>query len=215
MTTTALSSRPAWIVQRTIAAFAAIATALLGACGTEDHHTTNPAISTVPETKPIALRWGTFQGVRLPIAQQGPTHLDGAVVGGFERSPVGAALAAIHATVRMSIATDAQWIAVVKNLVAPGPGRDAWTTARAQLSIITPVAEDPPAILGYSITHYTPDTAEVDIYTLNPDNSLNSNTCRVRWQASDWRLELPDNPATTPVRVLTFPPSDMVALAPR
>ncbi|WP_063129908.1 hypothetical protein [Nocardia fusca] len=198
-----------------IATLGAATTVLLLACGTEQQHATNAVTSTVLAAKPVALHWDTFQGIRLPSAQQGPTRLDGAVVGGFERSPVGAALAAIHATVRISVATDAQWIAVVKNLVAPGVGRDAWTTARAQISITTPVANDPPAVLGYRVTHYTPDTAEIDIYTLNADNSVNSNTCRVRWQANDWRLELPDNPATHPVRVLTLPPPDMIALAPR
>ncbi|MGW6332192.1 hypothetical protein [Nocardia rhamnosiphila] len=216
MTTTPISGhRTRRGAPKTIVALAALATALLGACGAEAHHTTNTVASTVSEMKPKALRWESFQGIRLPIAQQGPTHLEGAVVGGFERSPVGAALAAIHATVRMSVATDAQWIAVAKNLLAPGPGRDAWNTARAQISITTPIADDPPAILGYRVARYTPDAAEFDIHTLNPDNSLNSNTCRVRWQASDWRLELPDNPATSPVRVLTLPPPDMIALAPR
>ncbi|MGW1742098.1 hypothetical protein ACWCPQ_25220 [Nocardia sp. NPDC001965] len=199
----------------TLAVLGCLAAALVAGCETTPHHTQTTVTPSAPATKPSELRWEAFQGVRLPRAQQGPTHIDGAVAAGFDRSPAGAALAAIHATVRMSVATDSQWSAVVQHMLAPGPGRDTWATARAQISITTPITVDPPAILGYRITGYTPDIADLDIYTLHPDNSLTDNTSHVRWHAEDWRLELPHNPATSPVRVLTLPPHDMVALTPR
>lgn len=199
----------------TVVAALSVAAVLTAGCGTDTHRSPDTATPSAPATKPSGLRWESFQGIRLPVADQGPTRIDGAVATGFERLPAGAALAAIHATARMSVATDAQWIAVAQHMLAAGPGRDAWATSRAQISITTPIAADPPAVLGYRITLYTPDGVDLDIYTVHPDNSLTSNTSRVRWQTGDWRLELPHNPATSPVRVLTVPPHDMVTFTPR
>ncbi|TLG01719.1 hypothetical protein FEK35_23760 [Nocardia cyriacigeorgica] len=163
---------------------------------------------------PTGLRWASYQGVELPFADQGPARMDGPVVGGFEHSPAGAALAAIHATVRISVAPDSDWAVIGHQMLAPGPGRDAWALARAQISITTPITDGAPKILGYTLAHYSPDTAAIDIYSLHPDNSLTRNHTQLTWQASDWRLHLPDTPTANPVSEATAPPADLIAFTP-
>jgi hypothetical protein len=184
------------------------------ACGSENTPPTQPT-STATTADPTGLRWQPFQGVDLPVAEQGPRRTEGPVASGFDRSPAGAALAAIHSTVRMSIATDSQWPVVGQRMLAPGPGRDGWATARAQISITTPITIGAPKFLGYVIARYTLDATDVDIYTIHPDNSVTRNSTHVLWQGNDWRLRLPDNPTVAPVAAVVVPPVDMVALAPR
>lgn len=193
-----------------------VATSTLLACSADT--TTGAADSTATSAiaiEPSGVRWQEFQRVALPVADQGPQHTDGPVASGFERSPAGAALAAIHATVRMSIAPDSQWPVVGQRMLAPGPGRDAWATARAQISITTPVEGSPPIILGYRVTRYALDATDIEIYSLHPDNSVTRNSARVLWQRDDWRLQLSTTSAISPVSAVPAPPADMVAFTPR
>ncbi|WP_329410789.1 hypothetical protein OG563_00375 [Nocardia vinacea] len=198
-----------------LACIGPIAAAGLLACGTETTTESTGTPSTSAVAEPTGLRWQSFQGVDLPVAEQGPHHIEGPVASGYERSPAGAALAAIQSTVRMSIATDSQWPIVGQRMLAPGPGRDAWATARAQISITAPITSGAPKVLGYQISHYSLDATDVDIYTSHPDNSITRNHTHVLWQTEDWRLQLPDNPTAASVTTVAASPADMVALAPR
>ncbi|WP_249643854.1 hypothetical protein [Nocardia sputi] len=188
--------------------------ATLAACSGPD-----PGPVTAPPTSevqsPSGLRWEIFHGVDLPIADQGPDRIDGAAAAGFDRNPAGAALAAIHASVRMTLATDTQWPRVGQQMLAPGSGRDAWATTRAQISITAPITEGPPKILGYRINGYTDTAADVQIYAIHPDNSATRHSTRVVWHTGDWRLEVPHNPTESPVTAITAPPHDLTTLTPR
>ncbi|WP_327097012.1 hypothetical protein OIE68_45335 [Nocardia vinacea] len=198
-----------------LACIGPIAAAGLLACGTETTSESTGTQSTPAVAEPTGLRWQPFQGVDLPVAEQGPHHIEGAVASGYERSPAGAALAAVQATVRMSIATDSQWPTVGQRMLAPGPGRDGWATARAQISITAAITSSAPKVLGYLISHYSLDATDVDIYSIHPDNSVTCNHTHVLWQTEDWRLQLPDDPTAAPVTTVATSPADMVALAPR
>ncbi|MGQ4618981.1 hypothetical protein [Nocardia sp. R7R-8] len=192
-----------------------LATGLL-ACGSDETRDPPPDTgSTATTAAPTGVRWQPFQGVDLPVADEGPHRVDGPVATGFDRAPAGAALAAIQATVRMSIATDGQWPAVGQRMLAPGPGRDAWATARAQISITAPITAGSPKVLGYVITRYSLDATDVDIYSTHPDNSVACNHTTVVWHGDDWRLHLPDTPTTAPVTAVAAAPPDLVALTPR
>ncbi|MBF6339744.1 hypothetical protein IU450_28215 [Nocardia abscessus] len=194
---------------------APLAAAGLLACGTENTSESHGMPSMATTAAPTRLRWQPFQGVDLPVADQGPHHIEGPVATGYHHSPAGAALAAIQSTVRMSIATDSQWPMVGQRMLAPGPGRDAWATARAQISIAAPIANGAPKVLGYVIGRYTLGASDVDIYSLHPDNSVTRNRTHVLWHSDDWRLQLPDNPTAASVTAVDVPPADMVALTPR
>ncbi|MEU2258103.1 hypothetical protein ABZ540_33575 [Nocardia xishanensis] len=192
-----------------------IAAAALLACSSTDPTASHPQTSAAVATAPTGLRWQSFQGMDLPVTDQGPQNADGAAVGGFERSPAGAALAAVHASVRMSIAPDGTWAAVGQQMLAPGPGRDAWATARAQISITAPITDGAPKLLGYRVTRYSPEASDIEVYSHHPDNSATRHDTHVLWQREDWRLHLPENPTTSSVTAVTSPPTDMVAFTPR
>ncbi|MGC4989877.1 hypothetical protein [Nocardia salmonicida] len=180
-------------------------------CGTTDTDHTATSTTTPAPLIPSGLSWRTWQGIELPVAQQGPRVIDGAAASDFDRSPVGAALAAIHATVRMSVAPDGQWALVGQRMLAPGPGRDKWATARAQVSITSPAIDTVPTILGYVIANYTVTEARIDTYATYPDHSITRNSATVVW-ADGWRLLLPDPVVESPVTAVDSVPASMVPL---
>jgi hypothetical protein len=184
-------------------------------CGTD----TAAATSTAPKptadlhAAPTGVKWERFQGVPVPSAQQGPRLVDGPVAVGFDESPAGAALAAIQATIRMSVADNNQWPQVGNRMLAPGPGRDAWATARAQISIDAAVtAAQAPQVVGYTLIDYTPVNADVAIYTRHSDMSLTRNTAHVVRRDDNWLLALPDNADAPRVAAVPETPPDMVWL---
>ncbi len=193
-----------------------IAAAALMACGTENAvGSGDPSDNTVIDIQaaPTGLRWQPFQGVDLPMTDQGPHRSDGPVVTGFDRSPAGAAVAAAQASVRVSIAAESQWPQIGARMLAPGAGRDAWAVARAQISITAPITSGAPRLLGYVITHYSPDATDVDLYSSHPDNSVTRHHTTVIWQHDDWRLTLPDiTPSSRPaVAAVETTPPELIA----
>ncbi|MBF6176052.1 hypothetical protein [Nocardia blacklockiae] len=186
--------------------------ATVSGCTTDDHHATPIPVDLGDiHEPPRELTTTVFQGITLPLAAQGPHRRNEPALTGFDHTPAGAALAAIHATVRMSVATDSQWPQIGQQLLAPGPGRDAWAVARAQISLTQPVTT-PPKILGYQIARYTPGEADTAIYTVQPDTSLTRNLATVVWRNNDWRLLLPDPPGTPTVTAPLALPADTVIL---
>ncbi|MGS2804627.1 hypothetical protein [Nocardia sp. MW-W600-9] len=201
---------------RTITVWIVLAMAAIAATGCGDTDADEdpraPATTDAAQLIPSGLSWRTYQGIDLPIAVQGPRVIDGVVATDCDRSPVGAALAAIHATVRMSVAPDGQWASVGQRMIAPGRGRDTWATARAQISITTPATDMVPRILGYLVTAYADTEAQVQTYSTYPDRSITRNTATVIWATDGWRLRLPDTVTESPVTAVDSVPNDMVAL---
>ncbi|MEU4648684.1 MULTISPECIES: hypothetical protein [Nocardia] len=201
---------------RTVTVWIVLAMAAIAAtgCGDTDSDEDSRALATTDAAQliPSGLSWRTYQGIDLPIAVQGPRVIDGVVATDCDRSPVGAALAAIHATVRMSVAPDGQWASVGQRMIAPGRGRDTWATARAQISITTPATDMVPRILGYLVTAYADTEAQVQTYSTYPDRSITRNTATVIWATDGWRLRLPDTVTESPVTAVDSVPNDMVAL---
>lgn len=187
----------------------------LTGCTTPGDHTTPTTTSSLPadiHAAPTNLTTTVYQGISLPVADQGPHTVTGSIAAGFAHTPAGAALAAIHAIVRMSVAPDDQWTSVGQKMLAPGAGRDDWAVARAQMSITTPVTGPPPKILGYRIHGYTPARADTAIYTQQPDTSLTCNTATAIWADGDWKLLLPDGSHPALVTALNALPSDTIRL---
>ena len=188
-------------------------TILLTGCS---NHSSVPAQGITPPAninyRPAGLKATVFQGISLPVAEQGPRVYSGAVASGFDQSPVGAALAAINATVRISVAPDSEWALIGQRMLAPGPGRDAWAIARSQISITDPITANVPKIAGYRVVTYDPDRADVAIFTIQSDQSITQNTATVLWQDGDWKLLLPGRPQTSPVHTVTVLPSGLIPL---
>ncbi len=191
-----------------------MATTLTG-CGSEDGPAAQSSTTPAPTAPPSDVSWTTFSGVQVPCADQGPKNCYGSAPTGFDHTGAGAALAAISATIRMSIANDQVWPTVVGTLVAPSAARDKWSIDRVRISITGPVATDrAPKVEGYTIDSYTPQAATVCIITRQPDESLTRTTSTVRWSvAGDWLLELPPTDSTTSrVQAIDTAPADMIAL---
>lgn len=188
---------------------------LLSGCGGQSavqSAQTTPA----PTAPPTNVVWTSFGGVAVPYADQGPHHNRyQAVPTGYDRTGAGAALAAISATIRMSVADDNTWPSVVGTLVAPSAARDQWAINRVQISITQPVPKDKaPRVIGYTVESFTPDKATIGIVDRQSDDSLTKTTTTVKWVVSgDWLLELPpvDN-TTNRVQALDAPPASMIHL---
>lgn len=197
-----------------------LAAALATACSSGDIQATNPAAPTTstapdPSAPPTGVRWQDYQGIALPVGDQGPARNPGSgPVGGFTHDPQGAALAALQQTVRISVAPDYQWPSVVNAAVAPGPARDSFAVNRQLISIIAPPAADErPSIAGYRITDYTAERAVLTIYTTFPDDSIAASDTAVVWSGEDWRLLLPEpGDATVRVRSITEVPEEATPL---
>lgn len=185
-------------------------------CGSDDTAPAGPSSSAVPvNAAPTGLAWTTFNGMSIPTASQGPHILDDVAPHGFDRTPPGAALAAINATIRLSVAFDDQWPAVVRTSIAPGGARDRFIADRIQLSTTTPVpAGQAPKVVAWKVTDYTPARAAVDIFTVYPDRSMAVNHVIEVWTGlGDWGRVLPDATATTSaVSSITAIPGDAVQL---
>ncbi|MBF6523097.1 hypothetical protein [Nocardia farcinica] len=191
--------------RRLLAAFTSVA-ALAPAAGCADDRATaaDPGRQRPADlvAVPAEVHWRDYRGVAIPVGADGPTHYTDAAATGFVRSPQGAALAAMVHTVRMSLVPDEHWASVAAHELAPGPGKDSWAAGRVLVSVTgTADPATAPRLRGYTITEYTPDRAQVQIYTSFPDTSVAVNTSAVTWVGNDWRLHLPDPASTDPVVV--------------
>lgn len=165
---------------------------------------------------PTNVHWVDFQGMQIPQADEGPRNPDAVAPTGFDRSPAGAALAAINATVRISVADGNQWSAVSNLNLAPGPGRDWYAVNRVQVSMDRRVSPgDAERVIGYRVRAYNEAGANVDIFTEAPDSSKLVTFTQVAWTYNgDWGLVPPrqddhDNRkvaiATTPADAVLLP----------
>lgn len=195
-----------------IAALLASTALLTVACARPDHRDADTVdISTVP----TGIRWTDYRGVAIPLSDQGPRTYTPAVAADFDRSPAGAAIAAIVHTTRMSLAPDDVWAQIAAAELAPGPGKDAWATARLLFSLTrTAEPETAPRIVGYRISHYAPGArARVTVFTQYPDASRAATHTVVVWMGQDWRLQLPDPGSTDRVvEPISQIPDDAVRL---
>ena len=169
--------------------------AALAGCGSEE--------SPGPATEVTGIEWTTFQGMAIPTGDQGPRTTDAVTPTGYDRSPAGAVLAAVSATVRMSVADDSQWPSVGQKLIAPGTERDQWAISRAQVSITDPVKHgQAPTVLAYALGENSDQQVTVKIYSRLSDHSHTENAATVAWMSGDWRLSLPagEKPAVRAVR---------------
>ncbi|MBB5915754.1 hypothetical protein BJY24_004666 [Nocardia transvalensis] len=197
-------------IRRAAAGVLGAAVLAAAGCGGDDGGASRPD----PARPPSGVRWQPYQGVALPVTDQGPRNDSDGAATGFDHTPSGAAVAAITHSVRLSVATDNQWSAVVAREVVPGPARDDWSVNRVQLSITGPAAQQyAPRVLGYRVTDYTQDRSTVDVYTEYSDGSRAVNHTTVEWFAEDWRLRLPDpDAAARPVESIDQTPTDIVTL---
>lgn len=191
---------------------------LTGGCGRDNTAGGGPARHpAAPDIHrpPAGVTWSTYQGMRVPAGNDGPHDPSRPDAAGYTHTPQGAALAAINDEIRMSVASDDDWPAIAHTLLADSPGKQAFVTSRALVSVTPSLVggDATPRVTGYRITGYHPDRAAVVVYTRLPDRSTTATTTDVVWRYNDWRL-VPHDPhdPTNPVTAVTTPPPDTVRL---
>lgn len=182
---------------------AALLTVSASACGAGSSTEPSPTSTPDPGVAPHHVAWNSFQGVQVPTSRiDGPHQVQatGSAVG-YTRTPQGAILAIEQGQVRVTLAGDAQWPAVVTTTVAPGPGRDAFATTRVFAKVtgaVTPTQAL--TFAGYKFTAWTPDRADAEVVTRDPRGILTTQPATAIWRGNDWKLLLhdPADPADTP-----------------
>jgi hypothetical protein len=150
--------------------------------------------TTVPSSAPIGTTWTIYASVALPsLPGEGPAHVDGAIATSYAHTPLGALLAAANEGYRYLLAGDDQWQAAAQQMLAPGPGYDAWQAARAAhpYGPAGAAGDDHLAQLaGFQFVSYTPSDAVLQVVTRDPNGVLQVGAQHVSWRDGDWRFVL-------------------------
>lgn len=142
----------------------------------------------------------THNGIQLPRSKTDGPQTTTPFPRGYSHTAAGAALAAANTTVVLDTAPDAEWGQLLAALAVHDAGYTAWANARQQVSVDTASSSSASAkIAGYQIVHYSPDSAEIAVFTTYPDGSHTRLARTVRWQSDDWKLLVPDPNTTAPV----------------
>lgn len=198
------------------ATLAAAVLALTGCSGSSEESAAPTSTAPDPARPPASVHWESWQGIKLPVsAKDGPLKTATGAATGYSRSPQGAALAAIQHSVRIATAPDSSWATIARLSLADGPGKDEFVMNRALVSVTKVDAATAPRITGYKVTEFSPDRAQVLVFTSYPDNSVLATQTVVTWVYKDWRLVVPEQ-ATKTNTAVTQVPADAVHLeAPR
>ena len=150
--------------------------------------------TTVPTDAPAGTSWVIYQTVALPqLPGAGPAHVDGAIATGYAHTPLGALLAAANESYRYLLAGDDQWQAAAQQMLAPGPGYDAWQSIRPAHPY-GPESGGGTAhfaqLAGFQYVSYTPSDAVIQIVTRDVNGVLQVGATHVTWQNGDWRYVL-------------------------
>ncbi|MEV4649046.1 hypothetical protein [Saccharopolyspora sp. NPDC049357] len=153
------------------------------------------------------VQWELVQRIAVPVsAEAGPYVHNGAVASGFQRSPVGALVAATQISTRYLVSPGDGWRQVTEQQVLPGPGRDLYMRARAAAG--DDLGDAITQLAGFRFVTYSPDVAVIQLASKAPNGGLVGTTVTVRWAGGDWKLELQPNggvsPASAPLADLTY-----------
>lgn len=161
----------------------------------------------IPTAPPAGVRWELHRSIALPFHETaGPRSITGSVASGYAHTPTGALMAAAHIPVRKLVGPD--WQAVLDQQVEPGPGREAYAQARAQVSNALPPPGELGQIAAFKFVNYSPDLATIQFVSrFAATGSMQVVTTTVVWRDGDWRLVLqPDggeSPSAQAVHSLT------------
>lgn len=154
---------------------------------------------TVPTSAPEDVAWTLFEGVALPESSTaGPSRVEGPVYAGYAQTPTGALLAAAQISYRYLITPGEGWREVVEQQVVPGPGRDAFVEARAQVSTTDVAAGTYGQLAGFRFVTYASDTAVIQYVTRFENGNLQVTTDTVQWIDGDWKLQLQPDGSESP-----------------
>lgn len=147
---------------------------------------------TIPTTAPAA-RWVTVGDMRAPQAPAsvGPQRTAGGVGVCFAHSPIGALYAAVNFFAAGTAVPQAK---LLEQLAAPSRFRsELIAQSNGSGSEIQQDDGNPGAlaVAGFSITDYTSAAEDLTVVLSGPGGQLAAVQMSERWQAGDWKLEIP------------------------
>ena len=154
----------------------------------------------VPPTSGDDITAVTWQGYSMPVSPSaGPTAMTDTRAAGFARTEVGAALAALHISVRMAPMTGPKVYrpTITDQVVGHDTGKqlaavDAEYRRLAKVAGVSggaPVIGATPPFTGYRVRDYSDTAATVDLVVTNPYKGTDLQySIPVRWTRGDWRV---------------------------
>ena len=141
---------------------------------------------------------GPTTGPVAPTTSAPPLEVDGPVYSGYERSQIGALIAAVQLGTRYLLTPGDLWREVLQRQALAGVGRDVFARNRATVD-----ADDPPGTYGqpagFRFVAFTPDVASIQLVSRFPTSgNLQVVTVTVKWARGDWRLELQPDGGSSP-----------------
>jgi len=160
-----------------------------GACPAVDVHKTevNP---------PADLEWVSAHGTSWPVSSSaGPTKTVDGVAQCFDRSPAGAALAAVNAIQSFRTADLDEALQILDARFVQNTGRDKTATGVTKTYAEQPAASRPVVgTAGYTVMMFTEDTARIQLVERWPAASqFTGYTVTLQWVDGDWRVALLDS----------------------
>ena len=149
----------------------------------------------------------TWQGYSMPVSPSaGPRQLTDTRATGFAHTQLGAALAALHISVRMAPMTGPKvYRPTIAEQVVGHDTNKQFAAVNAQYQQLAkvagvsggaPVIGATPPFTGYRVRDYTDTTATVDLVVTNPYKGTDLQyAIPVRWVDGDWRIVF--DPAST------------------
>ena len=158
----------------------------------------SPVIEPLLTAPPVT--WELFSGVALPYSPTaGPHTVDGPVYAGYQRSQVGALIAAAQLGTRSLLTPGQGWREVSGRQLLPGPGRAVFLAARATVDELTVPPGTYGQFAGFRVVTFTPDVAVLQLVSrFALTGRLQLTTTTVRWVGGDWRLELQPDGGSSP-----------------
>ncbi|MGW9159676.1 hypothetical protein [Microbacterium sp. NPDC055665] len=145
---------------------------------------------------PADLEWVSVHGHSWPVsATAGPTKTEADVAQCFDRSPVGAALAAVNAIQSFRTADLDEALRILDARFVPNAGKDKTVEGVTKKYPEQPAASRPwGRVVGYTVMMFTADTARIQLVEDWPGRGqFTGFTVTLQWVDGDWRVELLDS----------------------
>ena len=170
-----------------------------------------PAAEKEPDAgdPPADLSWVAVQGFAWPIsASVGPKVDADGVSQCFDRSPIGAALAAVNAAASIRSADVDEAHLLLDTLFVDNAGRDVSAESIDELYPTTPPSSRPATRqMGYRVLAFNDDLARIQLVEELPGaGQFTGTTYTLRWMEGDWRVELEDDGNPSDPLMITVDP---------
>lgn len=145
---------------------------------------------------PKDLEWVSVHGNSWPVsATVGPKKTDVDVPGCFDRSPVGAALAAVNTIQSFRTADLDDALQILDARFVHNTGSEKTAEGVSKTYPEQPASSRPLVLeTGYTVMMFTPDTARIQLVEQWPGKSqFTGFTVTLQWVDGDWRVELLDS----------------------